>query len=78
MIYRVKKQKNEMNTYVLYDVNRMPQACYAEDRGDRIEFDSPLDRAVFFTKLFIPGFGGALLFADNNKEGYAPGGEPLM
>ncbi len=77
MIYRVKKQKNEMNTYVLYDVNRMPQACYAEDRGDRIEFDSPLDRAVFFTKLFIPGFGGALLFADNNKEGYAPGGEPL-
>ena len=43
VIYRVKKQKNEMDTYVLYDVNRMPQACYAEDRGDIIEFDSSLD-----------------------------------
>lgn len=77
MIYRVKKQKNEMDTYVLYDVNRMPQACYAEDRGDIIEFDSSLDRAVFFTKLFIPGFGGALLFADNCKEGYPPGEEAI-
>ncbi|EEQ57087.1 putative glycosyl hydrolase family 10 [Clostridiales bacterium 1_7_47FAA] len=77
MIYRVKKQKNAMDTYVLYDVNRMPQASYAEDRGDFMEFESPIEKAVFFTKVFIPGFGGALLFADNCKEGYPPDGEPI-
>lgn len=77
MIYRVKNQKNEMGTFVLYDTERMPQTAYAQVKDDVVEFDSPLERAVFFTKLFVEGFGGALLFADNCKEGYEPSEEPL-
>ena len=77
MKFLLKNQKNAMNAFVLYDTQRLPQKSFQKIEGDIVSFDSPLERGVFMTKLFVPGFGGATLFADNGGEGYPASSVPL-
>ena len=77
MEYKVKNQKNEINNYILFDTGRMPQRSFAKIQGDTVTFESSLERAVFFTKMLVPGFGGAMLFADNCGEGFEPSEEAV-
>ena len=77
MKYLLKNQTNAMGTYVIYSTQKIPQKCYSQEEGDKVVFDCSLDRAFFLTKLMLPGFGGAYLFADNCGEGYAPSEKPV-
>lgn len=75
MEYRWKKQKSTLGTYVMYDIHRNPQKVFGVHDGDVIRFEAALDRAVFFSKVDVAGFGGAILFADNEEKGYEPSHE---
>lgn len=77
MGYRIKKQKNCLGAYVMYDTGRNPQRAAARDCGDFVEFAAVLPRAYFFTKVMVEGFGGAYLFADNKERGYEPSDTPI-
>lgn len=75
MEYRWKKQRTTLGTYVMYDLGRNPQKNYGKHQDGVISFKATLDRAVFFSKLDVEGFGGAILFADNEGKGYEPAEE---
>ncbi len=75
MDFKWKKQKNTLGTYVMYDLDRNPQKNFGKHEGDIIRFEATLDRAVFFSKVWVEGFGGAILFADNEGKGYEPSQE---
>lgn len=77
MVYRLKKQENAFGTYVLYDRDRLPVKCYPAEEGQEIVFYTELKPAKFLTKMMVPGFGGAYLFADNQGKGYETDGELL-
>ena len=49
MVYRLKKQENAFDTYVLYDQDRLPVKCYPEEEGQEIVFHTDLKPAKFFT-----------------------------
>lgn len=72
MTYTLKKQRNILGTYVMYDLQRNPQKVSPRDTGDAYVFEAVLPRAVFYTQLMVEGFGGAMVFADNRGEGYQP------
>ncbi|HIS30214.1 MAG TPA: endo-1,4-beta-xylanase [Candidatus Limivivens intestinipullorum] len=75
--YHLKRQENALDTYVLYNTERIPQKYCGRKTDTEIIFETKLNRAFFLTKLMVPGFGGAYLFADNLGKGYAPDGELL-
>ena len=77
MKYVLKKQKNVLGTYVLYDINRNPVKCFPKDTGDTYVFETDLEPAVFFTQFMVEGFGGTMIFADNEGKGYTPSETPL-
>lgn len=77
MKYVLKKQKNVLGTYVLYDINRNPVKCFPKDTGDTYVFETDLKPAVFFTQFMVEGFGGTMIFADNEGKGYIPSETPL-
>lgn len=72
MRYILKKQKNVLGTYVLYDIKRNPVKCFPKDTGDTYVFETDLERAVFYTQFMVKGFGGTMVFADNEGKGYLP------
>lgn len=77
MKYVLKNQTNEMGGFVLLDTERNPQRVFGRDQGDTYEFETDLPRAFFCSKLMVEGFGGAIVFADNNERGYEPADTPL-
>ena len=77
MVYRLKKQENAFGTYILYDKDRLPVKCYPKEEEHEIVFHTELKPAKFLTKMMVPGFGGAYLFADNEGKGYETDGELL-
>lgn len=72
MKYLWKKRKTKLGTYVMYDTGRNPVKEYGVHEGDIVSFEAVIDRAVFMSKMDIKGFGGAILFADNEEQGYEP------
>ena len=75
MQYKWKKQKSTLGTYVVYDTGRNPQKNYGRHEDGVICFEATIDRAVFMSKVDVQGFGGAILFADNEEKGYEPSEE---
>ncbi len=72
MKYLWKKINTRLGTYVMYDLERNPVKEFGVHEGDVISFEAVLPRAVFMSKLDVPGFGSAVLFADNEEAGYEP------
>ncbi len=75
MEYTWKKQKTSLGTYVMYDLDRNPQKVFGIHDGNVIRFQATIPRAIFFSKVEVEGFGGAVLFADNQGRGYEPSEE---
>lgn len=70
-----KKEKTSLGTYVMYDLERNPVKEFGVHEGDIISFKPVIEKAVFMSKVDVEGFGGAILFADNEEKGYAPSDE---
>lgn len=70
-----KKEKTSLGTYVMYDLERNPVKEFGVHEGDMISFEPVIEKAVFMSKVDVEGFGGAILFADNEEKGYAPSDE---
>ena len=65
-----------MCTYAMYDLDKCPVRVDTDIKDGNFYFSPVISRAIFMTKVMVPGFGGAYLFADNEDKGYEPDGIP--
>lgn len=79
MEYTLKKQANAMgySGYVVYDMQKLPQKYTWRIDDDLIHITYGQAPVQFLTKMMVPGFGGAYLFADNCAKGYTPADCPI-
>ena len=72
-MYRWKAcEENLLCTFAMYNLEKRPVRVETIRRERDFCFPAVIPRAVFLTKVMIPGFGGAYLFADNGGMGYLP------
>ena len=69
-------EENLLCTFAMYDLKRKPIRIPTRRENGDFCFDTEFAPACFLTKIVVPGFGGAYLFADNEGKGYEPDGVP--